>query len=29
MGAACMDAATVTALIQQQTIGAVIGKAPV
>ncbi|MCB4455472.1 FliM/FliN family flagellar motor C-terminal domain-containing protein [Leisingera sp. McT4-56] len=28
MGAACMDAATVTALIQQQTIGAVIGKAP-
>lgn len=28
MGAASMDAATVTALIQQQTIGAVIGKAP-
>ncbi|WP_264210012.1 FliM/FliN family flagellar motor C-terminal domain-containing protein [Leisingera thetidis] len=27
-GAASMDAATVTALIQQQTIGAVIGKAP-
>lgn len=28
LGAASMDAATVTALIQQQTIGAVIGKAP-
>lgn len=28
MGAASMDAATVTALIQQQTIGAVMGKAP-
>lgn len=28
IGAASMDAATVTALIQQQTIGAVIGKAP-
>ncbi|KIC08225.1 surface presentation of antigens (SPOA) protein [Leisingera sp. ANG-M1] len=28
MGAASMDAATVTALIQQQTIGTVMGKAP-
>ena len=28
MGAASMDAATVTALIQQQTMGAVIGKPP-
>lgn len=28
MGAVCMDAATVTALIQKQTIGAVIGMAP-